>query len=227
MYNRTQEIASLIEAVATGPFIDKAQIDQVLNDAKKYGYCRVVVPLCFTQYASDILAGSGVGIALPIGTPVGVGESTDNKIQAGRECIALSKVPVDVDMIMNTVYFRSGMYDEAYDDIKRVRDAFPNHILKVVIEALTLNDEQMKIACEMVKDAGAQFIKTTTGMHGPTTPEVVKRIRDAAGYDIGIKAAGGIRTLETIEALIDQYKVGRIGMNLTAAKELMDSLHSM
>ena len=227
MYSRAKEIAAAIEAVATNPFASRETIDEVIEDAKRFGYGHIVVPLSFTKYASDKLEGTGVGLALPIGTPVGVGESTDNKIQAGRECLALSKVPVDVDMIMNTVYFRSGMYDEVFEDIKRVREAFPNNTLKVIIEALTLDDEQMKIACDLVMKAGADYIKTTTGMHGPTTPEVIKRIRDAAGYDIGIKAAGGIRTLETIETMMDTYKVDRFGMNVAAARELMESLSAM
>ena len=133
---------------------------------------------------------------------------------------------VDIDMVINLVYINSGRFDLAQQDIEAVRKAFPDHCLKVVIEAPMLDDEKLRGACLAVKNAGADYIKTSTGATGTTTVELVKKIRDIAGYDIGIKAAGGIRTLETVEAMI-ALGVDRFGMNYKTAHDFSEMLMNM
>lgn len=129
-------------------------------------------------------------------------------------------------MVINLVYINSGRFDLAQQDIEAVRKAFPDHCLKVVIEAPMLDDEKLRGACLAVKNAGADYIKTSTGATGTTTVELVKKIRDIAGYDIGIKAAGGIRTLETVEAMI-ALGVDRFGMNYKTAHDFSEMLMNM
>lgn len=226
MYKDAATVLGLIEAVSTDASGSMEKLTALLEDAKKYHYCRVVGPMCWISEISAALEGSGVGYSAPIATPTTVGETTQTKIEMARECIQNCKIPLDIDMVLNLFYINSGRYDLAQRDIAEVRKAFPNNTLKVVIEAPMLSDETLDKTCRLVKDAGADYIKTSTGATGHTTVELVKKIRDSVGYDIGIKAAGGIRDLQTVRQLMD-LGVDRIGMNYLSARQFAESLMAM
>ena len=226
MNKDAEKIINMIEAVSTDVRFSETDVDKLIADAKKYHYCRIVGPMCYIEKMSRELEGTGVGFSAPIATPSGVGETTESKIQGSKYIIEHSKITVDIDMVINLVYINSGRFDLAQQDIEAVRKAFPDHCLKVVIEAPMLDDEKLRGACLAVKNAGADYIKTSTGATGTTTVELVKKIRDIAGYDIGIKAAGGIRTLETVEAMI-ALGVDRFGMNYKTAHDFSEMLMNM
>lgn len=226
MYKNAEKIIGMIEAVSTDVHSSLEDLDKLLEDARKYHYCRVVGPMCCIEQISHALEETNIGYSAPVATPSGVGETTEAKIQGSKYIIEHSRMTVDIDMVINLLYINSGRFDLAQKDIEEVRKAFPDHCLKVVIEAPMLDDEKLKGACMAVKNARADYIKTSTGATGTTTVEIVRKIRDIAGPDIGIKAAGGIRTLETVEEMIG-LGVDRFGMNYKTAHDFSEMLLNM
>lgn len=224
-YDKTL-IAQMIEAVGTRPGNTVEDIHELVDGAVARGIGKVIVPLCMIPEVSERLAGTSTGIAVPLGAPFGIEESPDMKAFTAKKCIEMSRpdVTVDIDMVMNLLYFRAGMFEKVLQDIKAVRNVTNGHVLKVIIEAPSLSEEQIHTACNIVADAGADFVKTTTGnINGPTTLEMVETIHKYAGNRLQIKAAGGIDGLEMVEGLID-IGVTRIGMGYNKAFRFLDSI---
>ena len=122
----------------------------------------------------------------------------------------------ETDMVLNVGYLLSGMFQEALDDIKAVKQTVGDTPLKVIIEAPVLGPDDVKRAAELVVKGGAQWVKTGTGWAKTgTTLEHLRLIRDAVGYEIGLKVAGGVGDLATIREML-QYKVGRFGIGRKA-----------
>ena len=110
----------------------------------------------------------------------------------------------EIDMVINIGYMKSGMYDEVLDDIKAVRKASEGKTLKVIIETCLLTDDEKRKACELSEEAGADFVKTSTGFStGGATVEDVALMRSVVGDRLGVKASGGIRDYRTAKAMIE------------------------
>jgi deoxyribose-phosphate aldolase len=131
--------------------------------------------------------------------------------------------PVEVDMVMNVGFLRSGRFKETEDDIRAVRKVIGDTSLKVIIEAMQLTDDEIRDACKVCMDAGADYVKTGTGFSKtPTTLHHVEVIREAVGDDMKIKVAGGVRDLKT---LLQMYKRGarRFGIGYRSAVEIIET----
>ena len=110
----------------------------------------------------------------------------------------------EIDMVINVGFLKSGMTDEVLEDIKAVRKACEGHTLKVIIETCLLSDEEKRIACELSEKAGADYVKTITGVStGGATAEDVRLMRSVVGDRLGVKASGGIRDYKTALAMIE------------------------
>jgi len=176
-----------------------AGIDEVRSacqDAKRYGFRAVVA---FPQYLGvlvDELKGSGVRAQIPVGFPCG-GTTTYVKCKEAEE--GLKRGASDLDMVMNISAFKSGDYQRVADDIAQVMAvAKPFGVpFKVIIEIGALTDEEKVTAAKLVRDSGADFIKTCTGFGpGRATVHDIGLIREAVGDGIGIKASGGVASVE-------------------------------
>jgi len=176
-----------------------AGIDEVRSacqDAKRYGFRAVVA---FPQYLGvlvDELKGSGVRAQIPVGFPCG-GTTTYVKCKEAEE--GLKRGASDLDMVMNISAFKSGDYQRVADDIAQVMAvAKPFGVpFKVIIEIGALTDEAKVTAAKLVRDSGADFIKTCTGFGpGRATVHDIGLIREAVGDGIGIKASGGVASVE-------------------------------
>ena len=177
-------------------------VQKVCLDAKKYNFKSVCINPGWVKYTADLLKDSDVETCTVIGFPLGANTS---KVKAFEAEQAVKEGATEVDMVINIGALKSDDYALVYDDIKAVVDAVKGKALvKVIIEACLLNDNEKVRACEAAKRAGADFVKTSTGFStGGATLEDVKLMRKTVGPDMGVKASGGVRSIEDAKAMIE------------------------
>lgn len=177
-------------------------VQKVCLDAKKYNFKSVCINPGWVKYTAHLLEGSDVETCTVIGFPLGANTS---KVKAFEAKQAVKEGATEVDMVINIGALKSEDYGLVYDDIKAVVDAVEEKALvKVIIEACLLNEHEKVRACEAAERAGADFVKTSTGFStGGATLEDVKLMRKTVGEDMGVKASGGVRSIEDAKAMIE------------------------
>jgi deoxyribose-phosphate aldolase len=182
---------TLLKPDATRPDIQK-----LCEEAMEYHCASICINPCYIPYAREVLQGR-VPICTVIGFPLGA-MTTDAKIYEAQNAIALGAD--EVDMVINIGALREKRYDYVEDEIRAIKKAVGNHVLKVIVETCLLTDEEKAIMCKIVADAGADYIKTSTGFStgGATAHDVEIFARETNGR-IKIKAAGGIRSYADME----------------------------
>jgi deoxyribose-phosphate aldolase len=197
-----KSLAHTIDHTLLKPDATQDQIAQLCFEARKYGFASVCVNSAHVKLCADLLKGSGVPVCTTIGFPLGA-TPTDVKVFEAQR--ALRDGASELDMVINVGALKSRDYEVVRDDIAAVARACHagNAILKVIIEATFLSDEEKVIACQLAKVASADFVKTSTGF-GPSgaTPEDVALMRRVVGPSMGVKAAGGIRTYADAQKMI-------------------------
>lgn len=195
-------LAHTIDHTLLKPDATQDQIAQLCFEARKYGFASVCVNSAHVKLCADLLKGSGVAVCTTIGFPLGA-TPTDVKVFEAQQ--AIRDGACELDMVINVGALKSRDYELVRGDIAAVARACHagNAILKVIIEAALLTDEEKVIACQLAKVAGADFVKTSTGF-GPSgaTPEDVALMRRVVGPSMGVKAAGGIRTYADAQKMI-------------------------
>ena len=187
-----------LKAYATGEDIIK-----LCREAMEYGFYAVCVNPYRVKLAKETLKGSGVRVATVIGFPLGA-TPTEVKVFEARK--ALEDGADELDMVINIGALKDGDYDYVRNDIAEVVKVAheKNAKVKVIIETCYLTEEEKVKACELAKEAGADFVKTSTGFGtGGATVEDVRLMRKVVGEGMGVKAAGGIRTYEQALAMIE------------------------
>lgn len=178
----------------------KAQIIQLCKEAKEYDFASVCVNPCWIETARKELAGSDVNVCVVIGFPLGAMTSASKVFEAKD---AIERGADEVDMVLNVGWLKDGDDAAVTNEIKAVKEAVGSHVLKVIIEACLLSDEEKVRACQDAEKAGADFVKTSTGFStGGATAEDVALMKKTVGDRLKVKAAGGIRTKETMDAMI-------------------------
>ena len=175
-------------------------------------YC---VQPCWVPLAAGALAGTPTRVVSVIGFPHGC-ERAPVKAEAAR--IAVDEGAGELDMVLNIGALKSAAVARVADDIAGVVAAARGLPVKVILETGTLTDDEKRLACRLVRDAGAAFVKTSTGFHpsGGATVADVRLLRAEVGPAYGVKASGGIRTLADVQAMIDAG-ANRIGTSASAA----------
>lgn len=196
------DIAKLIDHTILKPEATEADIRKLCGEAKEYGFRAVCVNLNWALICVQELKGTDVKIAPTIDFPLGAG-GTKNRVSQTK--IAKELGASEIDIVMPNGILKSGNYQAALDDLRRVSEVgLP---VKVIIETGLLTDDEIKRASEIVKESGAFCVKTSTGFQANIDIEKkiehVKIMREAVGPDFPIKAAGGIKTREDIEKLIE------------------------
>lgn len=196
------ELNRYIDHTLLKPESTKADIQKVVDEAKKYDFASVMVNPCWISFVKPQLAGTDVKAACVIGFPLGA-NTTATKVFEVKDAIANGAD--EVDMVINIGALKDG--DDAYvtDEIRQLKEAAGDHILKVIIETCLLTDEEKVRACKDAVAAGADFVKTSTGFStGGATVADVKLMKDAVkGSSVKVKASGGVRTKEDMMAMID------------------------
>ena len=177
-------------------------IIQLCDEAKQYQFATVCVNPSWVKIAAKELKDSGVGVATVVGFPLGA-TTTFAKVAETRDAIASGAT--EVDMVINIGALKSKDEITVYQDIKQVVQAANRQaVVKVIIETGLLTYEEKKRACMIAKEAGADFVKTSTGFGpGGATVEDVQLMREVVGSQIGVKASGGIRDYASAKAMIE------------------------
>lgn len=169
--------------------------------------------LLLSEGLKDTKTVFGTSLAFPSGQ-----ESTKTKVYLAKEFDTMN--PGEHDMVMNVGWLRSGRYADVLADIKAVREAVPDKSLKVIIEAMCLTDDEIRKACDLCMEGGANYVKTGTGFQQkPTTLHHVQVIKEHVGDRIKIKVAGGVRDLDI---MLRMYKAGanRFGIGVQSAEKI-------
>ena len=170
------------------------------DDAIKYQTASVCIPPCYVRAAKEYCAGK-MKICTVIGFPLGY---QTEEVKAFEAKSAVDSGADEIDMVINVGFLRAGKTDSVLSEIKAVRKATEGKILKVIIETCLLTNEEKKTMCKIVAEAGADFIKTSTGFsHGGATAEDIKLFAENCPAGLKIKAAGGIKTLDDAELFLN------------------------
>lgn len=208
-------LASKIDHTALKPNTTKDQITTLCQEAKDNGFYSVCVNPTWVQEAATLLAGSDVAVCTVIGFPLG---ATTSEVKAFETKDAIGKGATEVDMVINIGALKDGDTDLVKADIQAVVDAANKKALvKVIIETCLLTDEQKEIACKLAVEAGADYVKTSTGFStGGATVEDIQLMRKIVGAHVGVKASGGVRDQATAQAMIEAGAT-RIGASASVA----------
>ncbi len=195
------DIAKYIDHTLLAADATKERIEELCREAAEHHFASVCVNSCWVREASALLDGTGVHVCTVVGFPLGAMET---KAKAEEAAIAVSNGADEIDMVLNIGFLKSGMDSEVLEDIKAVREACRGRILKVIIETCLLSDEEKVRACILSKEAGADFVKTSTGFSkGGAEVHDVALMHRTVGGSLGVKASGGIRDLDTAMAMIE------------------------
>ena len=196
------DVAKLIDHTLLKPDATQDQIAQLCYEARKYGFAAVCVNPTNVKLCSQLLQGSPVHVCAVVGFPLG---ATPPEVKAFEAQQAIENGASEIDMVLNIGALKSKDYTLVERDIGTVARTCHagGAILKVIIEAALLTDEEKVIACQLAKAAGADYVKTSTGFGpGGATAHDVALMRRAVGPEIGVKAAGGIHTYEEAQAMV-------------------------
>lgn len=200
--NFDRSIASLIDHTLLKPEATKQQIEQLCKEAKQYGFASVCINPSYVKLCSSLLKETSVKVCTVIGFPLGA-TTTETKVFEAEK--AIRDGARELDMVINVGMLKSGDYEYTRNDISSVVRTARSHgiLVKVIIETGLLTDEEKVKACILAKDAGANFVKTSTGFaKGGATVGDVALMRKVVGSSLGVKASGGVRTQEDAKALI-------------------------
>jgi len=196
-----KKIAGLIDQTLLNP--DSSSQDHFIlcKDAKKYGFRTVCVYPHFIDQCVQDLEGTSTEVCTVIDFPEGLGEIERNLDDVER---VITEGAMEIDMVMDINSFRLKKYDKVLTGIYSIVEAAAGRIVKVIIESCHWNNDEIKIACEIVKEAKAQFVKTSTGFstYGAKYSQV-KIIRQAVGDLFGVKASGGVNTFNDTIKMIE------------------------
>ena len=207
------ELAGMIDHAALKPEATLADLEADCRLCAEQGVFSICVRPSDVRLAVEMLGRSSVRVGTVVGFPHG---SVHTKIKAAETARAMDDGGEEIDMVLNIGRLRSGQIDYVCDDIAAVVAAAKGKCVKVIFECCYLNRDQKISACKAAIQAGAQFVKTSTGLaSGRATIEDVVLMRGQVGKDFGVKAAGGIRTLADAETMI-AAGANRLGVSRTA-----------
>ncbi|NPV26844.1 MAG: deoxyribose-phosphate aldolase [Firmicutes bacterium] len=199
------DLAKLIDHTLLKPDATEAAVTSLCWEAQEYGFGAVCVNPTWVSLAARLLRPTSVKVCTVIGFPLG---ATTTPAKVGEAIEALACGATELDMVINLGKLKSGHYDFVCRDIEAVvgvaRECSPPIVVKVILETALLTRAEKVTACQLVKDAGADFVKTSTGFGpGGATVDDVKLLRSIVGPAFGVKASGGIRTLQHALAMVE------------------------
>lgn len=194
------EINKLIDHTLLKQNATEAQILNLCKEAKEYDFMSVCVNPSYVKTAFEALKGSDVLVCTVVGFPLGM-TTTQTKVFEAKE--AISNGAREIDMVIHVGALKEGKYDYVRDEIKAIKDAVGDLVLKVIIETALLTKDEIAKASELVVAAGADFVKTSTGFSTRgATVEDVKIMKATVKDAIEIKAAGGVRTIDDLKEMV-------------------------
>jgi len=216
------ELAKMIDHTKLGPDVTLEDIKLLCQQASTHKFASVCIPPCYVKEAKLMLLGEDTPL---VGTVVGFphGNSTRDSKQMEAHNAVRDGVK-EIDMVMSIGQFKSGLMKEVQKDIEQVvLISYRKAIVKVIVECCLLTDQEIRTACLLAQNAGAHYVKTSTGFaHGGATVDDVKLMHKTVGGSLGIKASGGIRTHEQALALI---KAGATRIGASASISIVEGMN--
>lgn len=196
------DLAKMIDHTLLKPEATTKDIIQLCEEAVKYSFASVCVNPCYVKLCYEKLKNTSVKVCTVIGFPLGANTTEIKRAEARK---AINEGATELDMVINVGMLKSKEFDYVFNDIQQiVLEAKPKKVLtKVILETCLLTDEEKVQACLLAKEAGANFVKTSTGFNkGGATVGDIALMRKVVGSSLGVKASGGIRTKEDAESMI-------------------------
>lgn len=195
------KLNKFIDHTILKPETTQEQVEKILSEAKEYDFASVCVNPTWVSLAAESLKDTDVKVCTVIGFPLGANTSA---VKAFETEDAIANGADEIDMVINVGALKAGNDALVLDDIKAVVDASGDKLVKVIIETCLLTDDEKVRACQLSKEAGADYVKTSTGFStGGATVADVALMRKTVGPDMGVKASGGARSYEDAIALIE------------------------
>lgn len=198
------------------PDATEKDILKIIEEAKTYDFASVCINTCWAKVAYAQLKDSNVNVCVVVGFPLGAA-SMESKVYETK--VAIEDGADEIDMVISIGQLKSGNYKYVKEEIEEVVKAAGNNLVKVIIETCLLTENEKVKACILAKEAGAGYVKTSTGFsNGGATAQDVKLMRETVGNDMGVKASGGIHTKEE---MLDMIKNGASRIGASCGIELV------
>jgi deoxyribose-phosphate aldolase len=198
----TPDLAARLDHTLLRPDCTEAQITQLCHEARQHGFASACVPPCYVPLAARALSGAGVAVCTVIGFPLGYNSP---RVKFREAEIALGEGATELDLVLNVSALKSGNWDAVRAEVEDIADLCDvnDALLKVIIETALLTEEEMETAARLCAEAGANFVKTSTGFasRGASVADV-ELLRRVLPPEVRIKASGGIRTRAQALALL-------------------------
>lgn len=210
-----KDLARMIDHTILKADATEMEVKKLCTEALEYNFASVCINPSMVEKAANMLKGSDVKVCTVIGFPLG---ATTTEVKAFETEDVIKKGATEVDMVINIGKLKEGNIEYVKKDIEAVVNAAKGKALtKVIIETCLLTDEEKVTACKLSKEAGADFVKTSTGFStGGATASDIKLMRETVGPNLGVKASGGVRSLEDAMAMIENGAT-RIGASASIA----------
>ena len=207
-------LPELIDHTVLRPEAAKVDVLRLCQEAKDHRFTVIFVPPCYVDEAVAAVAGTAIRVGIPIGFPLG-GHTTKTKVAEAVEAVARGAQVLD--MVINVSRLKSGDHEYVRRDIAEVVRATPSVEHKVILETCYLTPQEKRTACQLVVEAGADYVKTSTGFGaGGATVEDVRLMKEAVAGRVKVKASGGIRDWKTTRAMLEAG-ADRIGTSASLA----------
>jgi deoxyribose-phosphate aldolase len=195
------DLPARIDHTILRPEATRADVQRLCEEAKRHDFHVVFVPPCYVAEAVQVLAGTGILVGIPVGFPLG-GHTTSMKVHEAINGIR-DGAPI-VDMVINVSRLKSGDHDAVRADIAEVVQASPKDEHKVILETCYLTQQEKLTACRLIVEAGADYVKTSTGFGAAgATEDDVALLKQAVAGRAKVKASGGIRNWATTMAMLE------------------------
>ncbi len=218
-----KDLARIVDATNIKITATKADMQTLIDQAKIHNFGMIVGLPCFGPMLIEGVKGYDIKVHGAAGTRDGGAEPLEVKIRQAKEKLAMGCG--EIESRLNISYLKSGMYREIVEEVSAIKAVCPNVIYKVLMEVTQLTDDEIRTACDLIIDGGADFVKTATGEYGPTTVHHIEVVTDAVKGRAKIKASGGIRAIETVDQMLDMG-LARFGIGLDSALKLLQAADS-
>ncbi len=217
-----EKLAKMIDHTNVKPNASTEDINNLCEEASEYDFaCACVTPVN-VALAIELLKGTDVGVCAVIGFPFGTSKS---EIKAFEALVAVEDGATELDMVLNIGALKSGLSSMVERDIEHVVESAEGMVVKVIIETALLTYDEKVEACMLAKSAGADYVKTSTGVGFPGANAVdVKLLRETVGQKMGVKASGGIRNLESA---LEMIEAGASKIGTSAGPSIMDGFKEL
>ena len=196
-----KNLAKYIDHTLLAQNATKEQIKNLCDEAKQYEFCSVCVNSSYVGLAKEFLGGSKVKVCSVVGFPLGA-MSSDAKAYEAKK--AIEDGATEIDMVINVGFLKSNDFKSIEEDIKNLRVTCKDVVLKVILETALLDADEIRKVCQIAKEVGADFVKTSTGFSTRgASLEDVKIMKEVVGDSVNIKASGGIRSYESAVEMIN------------------------